>query len=111
MAKCLQFGVLGAEYKLEGPMTPSCRRRYGKAVMGQQVPAKIQGGCDPARSHQDWKGRDMSQCLSLGGGIARHLGITSKDDTVPGSTLSFQRKGNNGHDCKSYHVSPDLRQH
>ena len=81
MAKSLQIWVLGAEYKLEGPMIPSCRRGDGKAATGQQVPAKIQDECDPPRSHQDWKGGDMSQCLSLGGGIAWHLGITSKDNT------------------------------
>lgn len=62
-------------------MIPSCGRGDGEAVMGQQVPAKIQDGCDPPRSHQDWKGRDMSQCLSLGGGIARHFGTTSKGNT------------------------------
>lgn len=81
VTKSLQIWVLGAEHKLEGPRTPSCRRGDGKAVMRQQGPTKVQDGCDPHRSHQAWKGRDMSQGLSLGGGIARHLGITSKGNT------------------------------
>lgn len=80
--------MLGAEYKLEELMIPNCRRGDGEAVMGQQVPAKIQDGCDPPRGHQDWRDRGMSQSLALGGQIARHLGVTSKY-AFPGSTFSF----------------------
>lgn len=44
-------------------MIPGCRKGDGKAVMGHQVPAKMQDGYDPPRSHPEWKSRDRSQSL------------------------------------------------
>lgn len=111
VTKSLQIWVLGAEYKLEGPMIPSCRRGDGKAVVCQQVPAKIQDGYDPPRSHQEWKGRDVSQFMTWWRSCKAPWHSIRGQYTLPGSTFSFKRRGNNRHDGKSCHVSPDLRQH
>lgn len=78
VTKSLQSWVLGAEYKVYKVYDVSSQEGDGKAVKGRQVPAKIEDGYDPPRSHWNWKIRDLSQYLSFGWGIARHLGITSK---------------------------------
>lgn len=51
VTKSLQIWVLGAEYKVCKVYDVSSQEGDGKAVMGQQVPAKIEDGYDPPRSH------------------------------------------------------------
>lgn len=51
VTKSLQSWVLGAEYKVYKVYDVSSQEGDGKAVKGRQVPAKIEDGYDPPRSH------------------------------------------------------------